>query len=161
MASLICAEPLVFGTPKVGENGDSWMITLRLQLRNVDEFSSARKEALTGRTGFKELWSSRFVACKTRACQHPWQLGDRIELEPGWRTFSGFGDRSDPELPEKLRISLTAGDKVARWRALLNIFDMPVVDITMPHIMIRGDNCCFRCAVGQASSQSGEWYLIL
>lgn len=141
----------------IGEREDSFIVSL--PLRAADD--SGKAEGIR-RTGFNQLWTARFMTYRTQACRHPSQLGESLMLEPGWIAVTSIDNRYQPSIEPLcyLRICLTADDKAARWRALIENIDRGRSH-GVQNVLIRGPDCCFRCAVTQASSREGIWYLIL
>lgn len=70
----------------------------------------------TRRTGFSELWCARYFADQTLPCQHPTRLEEPLELAPGWTTL------------------------------LLSLFSQRESHGALIQLLIRGIDCCFRCA---------------
>ena len=168
IAHLKCMIPVKRGTPLIGESGDSFVITLRLLHKDAAELEPPGKVDNTKkmmvdiirRSGYNELWSALWMVQKTMPCQHPSRPGEEITLEPGWNTLAGYGDHGTLEEFGRVKICLTAGSASARWRALLSIAEHR--GIGEEAVILRGSDCCFKCAVEQAAVQSTDGcYVVL
>jgi hypothetical protein len=59
---------------------------------------------------------------------------------------------------------MTSGNKAARWRALITIAylrDKAGEDGEEENVLLRTTDCCIGCAIDQAYSQEGNWFVIL
>jgi hypothetical protein len=157
MAVLTCVAPAKIGKWMVGERGDSFVVSLHLQTL-AQSLGEGLASDVIRRTGYCQLWTSLFKIGKTKSCQHRTLLGEKVMLEPGWTTFSGFGFLGTIEFG-KLNICLTAGSGAARWNALISIIENRSRETQS--ILLRGADCCFSCAVRQASAEEGDWFLVL
>jgi hypothetical protein len=157
MAALTCLTPAKISKWMVGERGDSFVVSFQLQSLAQSHGEESTSDVIR-RTGYCQLWSSLFKVRKTKSCQHHTVLGENVMLEPGWTTFSGFGFLGMIEFG-KLNICLTAGSGTARWHALISIFENRTRETQS--ILLRGVDCCFSCAVRQASAEDGDWFLVL
>ncbi len=114
-------------------------------------------------TGYRELFGALWTVTRTTPCQHPQLKNSEATIPPGCTTVSGFGD-DDHNLPEeKLVICLTAHSQVARWRVLISlarIRDQKGKNELL-NVMLRGKDCCFKCAVDQCLIRSHQWFLVL
>ena len=157
-ASLRCAEKVAFERPLCGEGEDFFFLSARLKRhRNLP----AREKVV--RFGYRELQKSLWWAHLTTSCNHRARhSGVEIELPPGYTTLQGFGNHL-PEYGPRIFVCLTAGDPGARWMALATF---PWVsldeDSAFPrNVVLRKDDCCFRCALEQAALKPGPLLLIL
>lgn len=72
-------------------------------------------------------------------------------------TIAGLGDLGNEfqeEVPERVCIALTEGDRDMRWLTLLAVGGEWSV-------LLRGEGCCVDCAFDEASRRSGKWIVIL
>lgn len=169
-AILRCAVPVKRGEPMIGERGDSLMVTLRLYSQpihgaKISDLSEVR------RTGYNELWTAMYTVEKTSPCNHPKRSQEEVILEPGCATIVGFADYNrvskdseDLEIYQSpwtgVKIYLTTGNTAARWRALISIWSSHG-GYTYYRTVLRDDRCCMKCAVVQATQQTGAWYVVL
>lgn len=167
-AVLKCLIPVKRGSPLVGENGDSFIITLRLLhksaaapvLQTKESSKTLKNLDVVRRSGYHQLWSALWMVLKTLPCQHLCRLGDHITLEPGWTTLTGYGDYDSLKEHGPVKICLTAGNAAARWRTLLSIAERR--GLRDEPVFLRGSDCCFKCAVVQAARESSKGcYVVL
>jgi hypothetical protein len=167
-ASLKCMITVKRGSPLIGENGDSFVITLRLLHKEVAKLDARGKAGnanksmtdVTRRSGYNELWSALWMVERTVPCQHQCLPGEELILEPGWTTLAGYGDHGSVEDFGPVKICLTAGSSAARWRALLSIAGNRALGDEA--VILRGSDCCFKCAVMQATNQNTDCcYVVL
>jgi hypothetical protein len=156
---LECAIPVELGKPLVGENGDSFVVSLRMSLKPLASGYLTVNKASTRRTGYNELWSTLWTTRTTERCPHTVSYGETITREPGWQVVSGYEHHGNFADDSRLMICLTACNPVARWRALIAI-QMHRYR-RQQKIMLRTANCCFQCALDQVLRKSGVWYLVL
>jgi hypothetical protein len=155
--SLSCAISVEYGTPLIGERGDSFVVSLRLQ----SEYGGLKT---SDRTGYNELSAAIWTVLKTRPCPHGSRLGDKLVLDPGCTAVSGIATSSDLAQYGSLAIFLTAFNPAARWRALLCIAQHNSDEVYgFTPVMLRGQDCCFRCAVEQTERRAGAgtWCVVL
>ena len=155
-AALECTNTVTLGRPLCGERRDSFIVSLRMALYD-------RGSTSTRRAGYRELYHAIWTVQKTKSCQHPIRNKEKLTLTPGFATISGFGDKDPWECDERIRICLTAHNETARWRALLAIAHtrQPVAAEGLVQVMLRGNDCCFKCAIAQTSTRSGKWFIVL
>lgn len=153
-ASMSCAMPISYGSPLVGERGDSFVVSLRLQHST---------STTVRRTGYFELFRALWYAEKTRGCPHVVELENKVDLEPGWKAVAGFADDGIFDMFGSTLICLTASNRAARWRTLLTIANSPSGRHGYTPTMLRGLDCCFQCAINQTIKRAGQntWCIIL
>jgi hypothetical protein len=99
------------------------------------------------------------MAKKTVTCQHKSRLGMKVPLEPGSVAVSGFGKRGIMGPGNRMVIFLTAGSAPARWRILVET--MHIREPDRLQVVLRGEDCCFSCAMRQACKVGDQVYLVL
>ena len=104
------ASRVYFQPSMCGDREDTFVVTIRLADR-------VETHTLVRRTGYREFYSSLCNVIKTRHCEHPSHKTDKVLLSPGCSTVMGFGDGLERD--GKVTICLTAGDRAARWRAII------------------------------------------
>jgi len=155
---LSCTIRAEFVPPLIGERGDSFVVSLRLNAGN---------DLVTrDRTGYNELAAAIWRAQKTRPCPHGSgaRLGDNVVLDPGCTAVSSVSISTDFKLYGSVTVLLTAGVAAARWRALLCIAQHTSdEDYGFTPVILRGPDCCFRCALDQALERVnvGVWCVVL
>ena len=143
--------------PFCGQRGDCFMFSLRF----VESLPGPPASTLIRRAGFGELNSAIWFSFKTKACQHTVSIKVPITLPPGCVALSGFGDDGGLDLIAKVYICMTARSKTARWRALVAIACIADERSRYIPVLLRGQDCCFQCALDQALTSSGMWFLVL
>ena len=89
-----------------------------------------------------------------------------IRLAVGCATVAGFGNYLE-ETEERVLICLTAHSVGARWLAIATIpwvsidGDSDVENPGCRQILLRRNDCCLQCAIDEAASQTGKWFIIL
>ncbi|KAF2189321.1 hypothetical protein K469DRAFT_563022, partial [Zopfia rhizophila CBS 207.26] len=157
---MTCSSYIDFDRPLVGESGDSFVVSLRMRVwASANPDKSADSYGIH-RSGYYDLSTARWRARNTKACLHVRREGDAVTLDPGCVALSHV-DGSVGHVHAKVFILLTARNTPARWRALVNYTALTTENYDPLHIMLRGDDCCFRCAVDQVITLPGSWYLIL
>jgi hypothetical protein len=155
-ASFQCASPACFDRPLIGEGHDSFVVSLRM----VTEQQGLRH---TRRTGYRELCAALWAVLPTSPCRHPARDNQSQTLPSNCVSISGENtDRS--EIDEGIVICLTSGNKVARWRALVTIAqrrDEKGLDGKEENVLLRGKDCCVKCAINQAKVKGGNWFVVL
>lgn len=113
------------------------------------------------RSGYRELFSANWGVQHTEPCQHE---SLEITLPLSCVSLSGFGDISKSDMNEietaRVLILLTANNQSARWCALLGI-RMNLSTLAVDQVVLRGQDCCFQCAVNQTWVRTGRWFLVL
>jgi hypothetical protein len=161
--SLSCESPVEYGPPLVGERGDSFVVSLRLQVAAVEAFSKMGLNPVR-RTGYNELSSALWHIRNTNSCIHDPNLGEEISLGPGCMAITGFDERQSIVGFGRIVIFLTAGNPVSRWRAILSLAqDTSNEGFGYIPVMLRGRDCCLRCAVEQTLKRAGTetWAIVL
>ncbi|KAL9118437.1 MAG: hypothetical protein Q9187_005019 [Circinaria calcarea] len=169
--SLRCANAVRYDRPFCGEQQGSFLVTLRFSTETAPN-TETRRIGLKGRvegnletrrSGYRELFGALWGVQHTQSCHHN---SSAITLPLSCVSVAGFGDLDMSDLKESARIfvCLTAHNSCARWRALLAIHTRASIFPTMKgidQILLRGEDCCFECAVNQAVVRTGYWFLIL
>lgn len=155
---LSCVIPAEFAPPLIGERGDSFVVSLRL--------NSGQDVTTRDRTGYNELAAAIRTVQKTRPCRHGsgCRLRDNVVLEPGCTAVSSISVTADLTQYGSVIIFLTAGVAAARWRALLSIAQHTSdEDYGFTPVILRGPDCCFRCSLDQALERVGVgvWCVVL
>lgn len=153
VASLKCVTVMKFGSPLIGERGNSFMVTLRLEVQSADEDYTP-----VARTGYAEMWRALWSVRNTKSCEHVPRIGDKITIEPDCMTISRFEGLTTESNAGRVVIFLTACNLAARWNALCKA---SYSDSGNYQVLLRGEDCCFKCAVEQAICKEGKCYLVL
>jgi hypothetical protein len=163
-ARLLCHSRMKFGKPFCGERGDAFVLSPRLY--ETDAAGAIIADSVR-RSGYNEFYNALWRSVKTFPCLHGPAANKTMTLPPGCVTLSGFGEHdisvqgADPFFQARIHICLTAGNRAARWRALIAIaVHQEAADRFVP-ILLRGADCCFSCAVEQALKKEGVWFLVL
>lgn len=154
--SLCNKSPVQYSKPFCGERGDSFLVSLRLlhQLQDTEK-------PMVRRTGYNELSYALWPSQPTKPCTHVSKDSNKIILPPSCVAVSGFGDHGGVSLNTKVHICLTAGNKASRWRALLAIAACSDDKNSYMAVLLKGLDCCLRCAVDQALAVPGKCFLVL
>jgi hypothetical protein len=154
--SLQCVNQVVLGHPFCGEGRDVFVVTLRMSFQHADI-------VCTRRTGYRELFSALWAVQRTEGCEHALRKDDEVILAPDFASVSGFDDLDAPSVSERVLICLTANNEIARWRALLAIAHARSKNKLRgyDHVMLRGHDCCLRCAISQTALKLGQWFIVL
>lgn len=165
--SLRCAKAVYEKPPSCGQRHGSFLVNLRFgtetTLINDSNRAGRRKdmqhEVEIRRSGYRELFAALCGVQRTKPCQHE---SLEITLPLSCVSISGFGDSSMSDMKETARvlICLTAHSSSARWRALLAIH-MNLANSGIDQVVLRGEDCCFQCAVNQTLVRTGHWFLVL
>ncbi|TPX13284.1 uncharacterized protein E0L32_006257 [Thyridium curvatum] len=171
-ATLRCFGSFKLGLPLYGEQQQSFIVTLRLNREaiNFRDFIPDTNISIQ-RTGFSELFSAIWTVLRTNPCQghNALTASKTIELPPGYATVADWNEElAEPEERARVLITLTAGNSTARWRTLVSIVrarrrlhsDHHNSD-DFPGVLLRGDDCCFQCAIDQTAMLTGRWRLVL
>lgn len=159
-ASLRCAEPVTLDKPYCGEGGNAFIICARFRLHR-----SVSGQSKTIRVGYRELHTALWGAQASERCPHGSRSYEEVKLSLGCATVAGFGNYLEDTV-ERILIHLTAGSIGARWLALATIPFCSVVDDEaedqegIRQILLRGNDCCFQCAIDQTAAQPGKWFII-
>ncbi|CAL8575148.1 hypothetical protein XPA_001090 [Xanthoria parietina] len=169
--SLRCLDAVYPSRPLCGDRHGSFLVNVRFSLQKPARKGVRRtgwkedvgNETETRRTGYRELFAALWGVQRTEGCQHE---SSELRLPLSCVSVSRFGDLEMSKLKEKARvyICLTARNSCARWRALLavhmNSHVFPQFDV-IKQVMLRGEDCCFQCAVKQTLVRAGHWFLVL
>lgn len=175
--SLRCAKIVQYSRPFCGDRHGSFMVNLRFSTEFASDVSTDQEieasmsgwnrtnhgEYDTRRSGYRELFASLWGVERTQPCQHE---SSSITLPLSCASVSGFGELQMTNLRDTARvfICLTAHSTSARWCALLaihmNLFVFPA-NKGIDQILLRGEDCCFQCAVNQTLVRTGHWSLVL
>lgn len=159
-ASLHCAEKVTMESPYCGEGGDMFVVCARLRLHKA-----VPNQKPIQRVGYKSLQKYLWWARVSEPCHHGSRMREDVELAVGCATIAGFGNYLE-DISERIIIYLTAHNVGARWLALATVpwLTMTGCEEEEPdtrQILLRGNDCCFQCAIDQAAAQAGKWYIIL
>jgi hypothetical protein len=165
-AKMCCHEEsrMRFGIPYCGERRDSFVLSLRLL--KVDDTGSVDAN-WTRCTGYREKHRSLWRTKTTRRCIHGPSASRTVSLPPGCVTISGFGDQglnlanAQTGFEARIYVCLTAGNKASRWRAIIAAAASQESAARFVPIMLRGNACCFQCALDQVIEREGTWFLVL
>ena len=158
VATLRCIEQVERSRTLCGEQMDNFILSICLKtyappledLNSVTQKSAFKTRVRAGyRAYHKALWSAQ----RSRRCEHSLQEHQEIRLPLDTVTMHAVSRNFDVEENARIVIILTARNRFARWRAL--------IDCIRRQILLRGNDCCFACVVDQAVSQPGRWYIIL
>ena len=127
------------------------------------------------RMSFRAMQEMCWLTTTPPSCNHPARLGEEIEVPDGVSCFSGVGRPSrrilDPvsqvlmddiwvqNLEGWVHAGLVAGSSVARWILLLDMLAWSVLHSaprgveTHRSVFLRGQDCCFRCALEWTKSR--------
>ena len=160
VTSLRCAEKVTLDSPYCGEGVNAFVVCARLR-----HHRSIQKQTSLTRVGFKALQRYLWWAHLSQRCSHGSRTGADIKLAIDCATIAGYGNYLY-ETEERILIYLTAHSKGARWLALATVQYISVgkyetEDLGARSILLRGDDCCFQCAIDQAAAQPGKWFIIL
>lgn len=175
--SLQCANIVHYSPPLCGDRHGSFMVNLRFSTECALDMSTDKEiggsmsgyyirnhgEYDTRRSGYRELFASLWGVQRTQSCQHE---SSSITLPLSCASVSGFGEFQMTDLRDTARvlICLTAHSTSARWRALLaihlSLFVFPA-NKGIDQVLLRGEDCCFQCAVNQTLVRTGYWFLVL
>ena len=160
-ASLRCSTQVVMGSPYVGEADEVFLVCAR-----IFEGKPSAKQQSVQRVGYKELQKLLWSVRLSRRCSHTIRANEEIELGLGCTTIAGFGHHLQ-DIDERILIYLTAHCKGARWLALAVVREISIYtderdeEMGERQILLRRNDCCFRCAIDQAAAYPGTWFIIL
>lgn len=105
----------------------------------------------------RAVWRST----KSESCDHPANAEQKLRLPPGCVTMCNICSGGYEDSYPKVTICLTANHAVGRWRALCQVAllcsDKSEEEAYGAHILLRGDDCCFSCAVDQVAARPGRF----
>lgn len=163
--SLTCAIPGKPGRVLVGEERDSFLVAQQLvatlQSDQSEHVGQEGPVKYVTRVGYCELYHAVWISRRTKPCEHRCRIEDEVPLDTGCVALAGFKLSHFEEPLGKPTITLTAGNSTARWLALLGILKGQGPDIDYCPVMLRGDDCCLRCAIDQTTKLQGTWWLVL
>ncbi|KAI1766178.1 hypothetical protein GGR53DRAFT_464580 [Hypoxylon sp. FL1150] len=148
--SSACLNAISLDLPDIEEKDDSFVVSRGY----VDNHSSMVTEKY--RTGYSELYAAQWFSQNTTKCPHACNEQDTVSLPPGCIPIYGFGDFLPLSLEGQVFIYQTAGNKHARWRALLAIANIKDPkgnngkDRTYHPVLLKTDETCLQCAVNEA-----------
>ncbi|KAI4168984.1 MAG: hypothetical protein LQ343_006015 [Gyalolechia ehrenbergii] len=158
--SLRCAEKVNLETPYCGEGEDVFLVSARFRTHPISQTQRSLQ-----RVGYKELQRYLWWAQISRPCHHGSRMSEDVKLAVGCVTIAGYGNYLE-DTEERIVISLTAHTVGARWLALASL---PWLSVSgdreegpaVRQMLLRGDDCCLQCAIDQAASVAGKWFIIL
>lgn len=162
-ATLRCMDDIKFGRPRCGEYKHLFMFTLPVQQCFDEEGNPERNES----THFGFRWMHRAVwrSIKSESCDHPANADEKLRLPPGCVTMRNICSGGYEDSYPKVTICLTANHAVGRWRALCQVAmlcgEKSEKEAYGAHILLRGDDGCFSCAVDQVAARPGRSFIIL
>ena len=135
------------------------------------------------RYGFRSMQETYWNSGHLLACEHPVQLGQVITVPQNTYIFRGFEEpqqntkyiRNGTDIATGLavppvgeggftHVALVAGDRSGRWLLLSCMSRWSILTSPgEPKILLRGDDCCFKCAVDvcNENGQGGHIGLVL
>ncbi|KAL8927084.1 MAG: hypothetical protein Q9208_002630 [Pyrenodesmia sp. 3 TL-2023] len=155
--SLRCAEKVTLENPYCGEGDDQFLVSAR--------FRTNRIQKTLQRVGYKELHRCLWWAQVSKGCRHGGRSPGNVKLDVGCAAVAGFGNYLE-HTGERILVFLTAHSVGARW---LGLASLPWLSIDgeggtgapLRQILLRSNDCCYRCVVDEAALQAGEWFIIL
>ncbi|KAI9698462.1 MAG: hypothetical protein M1836_004043 [Candelina mexicana] len=159
-STLRCIERLIGPKQFVAVVKDSFQVVQILQdePQKVHQHIVARQYYM--RLGFRDMFEACQKSHHLVPCEHPRSDGRTVVLPPGActvRTFP-FGDMSTPRI--RTALGLTAGVPAARWAFLVHAVHIKR-DIDSFQVFLRGQDCCYKCAVEQACKHEGRSVVVL
>jgi hypothetical protein len=120
--SMNCLTVMEYDTPLIGERGDSFVISLQLNLNKPVDFATS----LLKKTGYFELSSAMWISEMTKSYNHRVRIGETMRLDLGWVAIAGSPRNSSQagESLGQLIIYCTASSIAARWGTLIDISDI-------------------------------------
>ena len=160
---LRCARKVTFGSPYVGDSSQVFVVNCRLRLTTDTPHTVSILQV-----GFKRLHASLWWTRKATRCSHGSSKNETVTMSPSCCTVEGFGNYLH-DTSERIIACLTAQCAAARWLALVafpwtSFLGTDEEDTEMSYsrqILLRGQDCCFQCAINQAASQTGRWLIVL
>ena len=174
--SLRCANDVIKDRPSCGDRYGSFLVNLHYTTKKssltglspfsdpdiaLDLYRSNKGEYETRKSGYRELFAALWGVQRTQSCQHK---SSPIPLPLSCASVSEFGDIHFADLTEHGRVivCLTAHNASARWRTLLAIHMAASVKYgSIENVLLRGEDCCFQCAINQTLVRPGYWFLVL
>lgn len=141
-----------FGTSIVGERGDSFVVSTRLET-----FYQDKKGRFFDQSGYRVLWNSLSLSQWTRSCEHNVQYQDESVLLSASQDDKHAIERRDSGSAKPVIIHQTTGEHAVRWSIL--VWECQGKDCTM----LKRPDCCVKCAMDQISAIEckGERRLII
>ena len=162
-ATLRCTDDVEFGRPRCGEYKHLFMFTLPVQQRYL-ESKVLERDDIT-HFGFRKMHRAVWRCIKSEPCDHPVDVDRKLRLPPGCVTMSNICAGGYEESYPKVTICLTAHHAAGRWRALCQVAmlcgDKHEEEAYKALILLRGDDCCFSCAVDQVAARPGRSFIVL
>ena len=162
-ATLRCADDVEFGRPRCGEYKHLFMCTLPVQQRRLENKILERDDIT--HFGFRKMHRAVWRSIKSDPCDHPVDFDRKLRLPPGCMTMSNICSGGYEESYPKVTVCLTARHPAGRWRALCQVAmlcgDKYEEEAYNALILLRGDDCCFSCAVDQVAARPGRSFIIL
>lgn len=158
--SMRCAERVTIERPYCGEGAEVFLVSAKFRRHKVPKGISPIQ-----RLGYRQLQRSLWMAHRTQRCLHH-KLTERVTLPVDCATVEGFGHYLYC-VRQRILICLTANNAGARWLALATfpycsvLGDEEAELIALRQLLLRGHDCCFKCAIDQAAIQPGKWFIIL
>ena len=163
LAYLRCMDDVEFGRPCCGEYKHLFMVTLPVQQCCHDKPDLKRGDIT--HFGFRHMHRAVWRSTKSESCDHSVDVNQKLRLPPGCKTMSNICPGNYDESYPKITICLTAHHTAGRWRALCQVAflcgDKCEEEAYGAHILLRGDDCCFSCAIDQVAARPGRSFIIL
>jgi hypothetical protein len=141
-----------------GSRTKEFWLSLRMDIRTAENVSSRIWDDYTSyRELHDALWEVDIV--QGNICNHSVKSLETARLGLEIATFSGWGwqmNQGRDQIPQRICVCLTKGDRRARWLAIKYFHDDP-----RRRVLLRGTGCCEDCALDTAIGCPGEWILIL
>lgn len=156
-----CADPILTRTEYFASRADTFLLDIRLTWSNVN--SDLQVARVSYRNLHASLWEV-FSTSRGIRCRHQQDTQKRAKLNLGVVASSGYGWATESEgtsphskgIPERICISLVAGDQRARWLVTQN-----AAKSKERQAMLRHSDCCPDCALDTLAKLEGKWVLIL
>lgn len=160
------------GKTMFSRDADSYATTTIIPF--MMKFAGMEEHQITvRRTSYYHLHRSLWHTRLTNDCLH--RENQPFELPLDCEAFIGFPQVTSDGRGSRIAICLTEDDAEARWCTLLgkwynwhklNKKAIGSVSDTeqpgrFPGLMLRTNDCCLGCAVGQAANTTGKWIIIL
>ena len=162
-AHLRCMDDVEFGRPRCGEYQHLFLVTLPVQQCCHDKPDLEQSDIT--HFGFRHMHRAVWRSTKSEPCDHSVDVNQKLRSPPGCKTMSNICSGNYDESYPKVTICLTAHHTAGRWRALCQVAllcgDKDEEEAYGAHILLRGDDCCFSCAIDQVAARPGRSFIIL
>ena len=157
-----CEMGVTSRTEYFTSHASKFLLSIRFEIDHLYQTTSRNAETYTSyRKLHRSLWTT-YATSQHKQCMHPRRPLLQAKLGFGVAAAKGYGwsqegrEQGSAKVVERICICLVEGDQRARWLAVED-----AAESWVHKTMVRGDECCEKCALDAVAALPEKWILVL